>query len=299
MMSLKSALSNADRRLQDASFSTTFLLALASVIAIGIPDYLFGVDISLFILYIVPVGIGTWYAGKHSGVFLAILSSTPLMMEQVNAHYFVNRQGLFFWNLFMHVCTLLVIVYLLDMLVVHLRNEAALARVDAVTGVFNRLGFFERLEFSVNLMARQQIGFGLVYIDLDDFKKINDKYGHDEGDRVLRLTASLLGKSVRHSDVAARLGGDEFALLLHGVDRHQAVILIEKLRVALHRAFQMERVAVTCSIGCVTFRSFIPDPHSAIKAADLLMYEVKRHGKNNVLVEEYEAMSAHSATKPQ
>jgi len=275
------------QRLEKFSSKTILAAALLITVAVGIPDYLFGTRISLSIFYIIPVGLATWYAGKNSGFFVALLSGVPLLLEELHENYLASSPGIFFWNLILHWVTMGVIVILLERLSVHLHNEKNLARTDAVTGILNRRAFFERLQLSLDLMEREEISFALAYIDLDDFKEINDRDGHDEGDRVLRLVAGTLEKSIRHSDVVARLGGDEFALLFYGVSPEQASIFIAKIRRALHLAFEMDNMSVTCSIGCVTFKALAHDINSIIKAADMLMYKVKRGGKDGVVIAEF------------
>jgi len=276
-----------DRRLKNFSPKALLISALAGTMIFGIPDYLVGINISLSIFYILPVGIVTWYVGRNPGLLVAFVSAIPLLLLQLKANFLATQPGIFFWNLFLHVATMGIIVLLLERLAVHLQNEKNLARTDAVTGILNRHAFHERLETSLGLMARDEVNFALAYIDLDDFKGINDRDGHDEGDRVLRLVAHTLEKSIRHSDVVARLGGDEFAMLIYGVNLEQAAAFIEKIRRTLQLAFEVENVSITCSIGCVTFRTLGHDIHSIIKAADLLMYKVKREGKDGVVIEEY------------
>ncbi|MES2102461.1 MAG: GGDEF domain-containing protein [Pseudomonadota bacterium] len=293
-MDKKRFFAHVDRRLKNFPRLAILIAALVATILIGVPDYLIGIDISLSIFYILPVGFATWYAGKNTGILIAFVSAVPLLMEQLKENYLASRPGILFWNLFLHVATMGVIVLLLERLAIHLQNEKDLARTDAVTGILNRRAFLELLEASLALMAREEAGFALAYIDLDDFKGINDRDGHDEGDRVLRLLAHTLQKSVRQSDVVARLGGDEFALLIHGANLQQASAFIEKIRHAIRLAFQMESLPLTCSMGCVTFKGQAHDIHGIIKAADLLMYRVKREGKDGVVVEEYTPSAEHA-----
>jgi diguanylate cyclase (GGDEF)-like protein len=147
----------------------------------------------------------------------------------------------------------------------------------------------------LNLAAREGNPITLAYFDLDDFKRVNDEAGHGEGDRVLRLVASTITESIRRTDSLARLGGDEFALLISGADRITAEGVISKLRTALHKAFVHERLAVTCSIGCVTFQAPLPSAEDAIRAADSLMYAVKNRGKNAVAFEVFGDQTAKMA----
>jgi diguanylate cyclase (GGDEF)-like protein len=277
----------ADRVLRQLPLWAILLAALLLITGIGVLDYAFGVEISLSFFYILPVGIATWYGDRKSGVLCAVLSDLPLLAEQVGKNYFSNRAGLLLWTLFLQTGTMLVVVVLLDKIRALLQHETALARVDPLTGLVNRRGFIERLDYLVHLAAREHIEFALAYIDLDDFKEINDRHGHEEGDRALRVTAHILATATRHSDVAGRLGGDEFALLLHGVDRNKAAFLMHELHELFRRTFEHEHLALTCSIGCIAFHRAIPDVASAIRAADALMYEVKRRGKDSVLVKNY------------
>jgi diguanylate cyclase (GGDEF)-like protein len=262
-------------------------LALIGIGAIGALDYRFGVDISLSDFYLLPVAAATWYADRKAGALCAVLADIPLVVEQARVDHFAGHPGVLIWALVMQAGVMLVVVYLLDRLRAHVENEAALARMDGLTGIFNRRGFLERLEFTILLTRRQQLGFALGFADLDNFKAINDSLGHAEGDRVLRLAAHIFQDSLRHSDVAARLGGDEFALLLHGLNPAAAGKFIANLHDEFRRAFERERLTVTCSIGCAVFDSSVPDTNDVIRVADALMYDVKRRGKNSVLVGDY------------
>jgi diguanylate cyclase (GGDEF)-like protein len=280
---------SADRVLRQLPLWTVLLLALLLLFCIGVLDYVFGLAISLSFFYILPVGIATWYGNREMGVLCAVLTDLPMLAEQAGRDYSAHRPGVLLWTLFLQTGTMLVVVALLARIRALLRHEAALARTDPLTGLLNRRGFIERLDYLVHLAAREDIGFALAYIDIDDFKEINDRYGHEEGDRALRVTSKVLMTATRHSDVAGRLGGDEFALLLPGLDRDKAAFLMHELHELFRLTFQGERLALTCSIGCVAFGAVIPDVAAAIRAADALMYEVKRRGKDSVCVKDYGA----------
>lgn len=263
------------------------VVALLAIGGIGALDYRFGPGISLFIFYFFPVALATWYANWPAGAACALIADLPVLAELAGTNYFTGRPGVVAWALLMHSGSLLVLVYLLNQLSILLQREAALARNDVLTGILNRRGFFERLQFTVLLAKRQPLGFALAFIDLDDFKAVNDRCGHAEGDRVLRVAARIFQQTTRQSDVAARLGGDEFALLLHGVDRPRATLFITELQEEFRRAFQLESTSVTCSIGCVVCDAAPLNADDVVRAADLLLYEVKRRGKNGVLIGPY------------
>jgi diguanylate cyclase (GGDEF)-like protein len=262
-------------------------LAVLGVAIIGIPDYLLGTEISLSIFYFIPVGITAWYAGRFAGGLMGLISTLPIFIGEWSAGFFFRHPWIILWNVLLHLGTMLVFVFLLERLRCHLEHERALARTDPVTGIFNRRGFMEHLQYNIDLMAREGGPIALAYIDLDDFKQINDRRGHDVGDKVLRDIASSLTSSVRKTDVVGRLGGDEFALLIAGADRVKAENCINKIRESFNIVLGSGQHAITCSIGCVTCVSPVSSMDSVIRAADLLMYRVKSGGKNGVAFEDF------------
>ena len=153
-----------------------------------------------------------------------------------------------------------------------------LATLDELTNISNRRGFMVLAQYSLNLCVRQKIPAVLVFMDLDKFKPINDKFGHAEGDAALIAFARLMKSTFRDSDFFARLGGDEFVALLSGTSKPQAEDVIEKFRHSLKRYNQEENRGydVSFSYGIVEFN---PEKHCAIEellaVGDSLMYEVK------------------------
>lgn len=262
-----------------------FGVALVGVALVGVPDYLAGVEISLSLFYLGPVGIATWYAGRRTGMLIAFISTLAALAGDVSAAHDALRPGIMAWDGFLHLGFMLVVVYLLDRLRAHARIAQELARTDELTGIFNRRAFLEHLQYRLDLAAREKNPVALAYIDLDDFKEVNDRGGHDEGDRILKLVASALTHSIRRTDVVARLGGDEFGMLMVGADQTGAESLLAKVRASLFEALAPEESAVTCSIGCVAFRTPPATCDVALRAADALMYKVKSRGKNAVAFE--------------
>ena len=137
-------------------------------------------------------------------------------------------------------------------------------------------------------MRRLQHPISLAYIDLDNFKLVNDTEGHSEGDRVLRTVAGILKERSREIDSAARLGGDEFAVLLVEADAQAAIAFVTMLQERLQSGMTAEGWPVTFSIGVVTFRSPADPVDEVIRCADRLMYEVKRRSKNAIMHQQWE-----------
>lgn len=163
-----------------------------------------------------------------------------------------------------------------------LEAEKKLARCDALTGLANRRAFYERAEQERKRSARYQRPLSLAYVDLDNFKHVNDTHGHETGDQVLTTVAAVLGKNLRSEDLAARLGGDEFAVLLPESGDAAAAFVIHKLHRLLTAAMQEKQFPVTFSVGLVTYDPVPQSTEHMVQKADELMYEVKRQGKNAI-----------------
>ena len=159
------------------------------------------------------------------------------------------------------------------------------AVTDELTGLANRRSFRESLDTELLRAERFGSGLALIVADLDDFKNVNDRFGHQAGDEVLRSFAEVLQGRIRGIDLAARLGGEEFAILLPETDAAGAEALAENLRLAVANLavpIGDEQIRVTASFGVAAF----PESHSAddlMTAADLALYSAKRHGKDRVV----------------
>jgi diguanylate cyclase (GGDEF)-like protein len=161
---------------------------------------------------------------------------------------------------------------------------ADLAMKDALTGIFNRRHFTARLDGEWKRVRRYGRPLSLLLLDIDHFKAINDRYGHDVGDQVIVAIARLCGTTTRDSDVAARIGGEEFAILLPETDLDNARVAAERLRVAVAErpiASNAGPVAVTVSIGAALAEK-ARDPAHFMKRADEALYAAKGGGRNCV-----------------
>jgi diguanylate cyclase (GGDEF)-like protein len=161
-----------------------------------------------------------------------------------------------------------------------LELKEQLAKTDFLTGVTNARSFFELADLEINRAKRYQHPFTLAYIDLDNFKTVNDTYGHLIGDSLLRLVADTIRNNIRVTDVYARLGGDEFAVLLPETNPEQSEIAINKVQTQLLDEMKKNNWPVTFSIGAVTFLTPPESVDEMIKKADNLMYSAKKNGKN-------------------
>lgn len=159
------------------------------------------------------------------------------------------------------------------------RRLTELATTDPLTGIANRRVFEERLELEFARARRKQRSLAILMLDVDNFKRRNDTYGHDDGDQVLRRLASLLHNTVRVSDLAARYGGEEFVILLPEADEPQAMIMASRILDGL-RAEPWPHEPVEISIGAAAIQAEMSTPQRLVICADEALYAAKRAGKN-------------------
>lgn len=155
------------------------------------------------------------------------------------------------------------------------------AMQDALTGLRNRRGFLEAGTAEVERARRYGRPLSIIFIDLDNFKQLNDSKGHDVGDTALKMASRALGKALRSNDLLARLGGDEFAVLLPEISPDASAETARKLFRVVNMALR-DFPPVTASIGVISFSRVRHSFATMLKLADELMYEVKKSGKNNM-----------------
>jgi diguanylate cyclase len=167
-----------------------------------------------------------------------------------------------------------------------MEDERRQALVDQLTGIPNRQAFDERMRQEYKRWKRFSTPMALVIWDVDNFKGINDSYGHKAGDKVIRAVAQLLHDRVRETDFAARYGGEEFIMLLSGAAGHEALTVAEGIRVevqALGFHFRGDRVPITISAGIAVFTTG-DTPETVFDNADRALYEAKNSGRNRCVL---------------
>jgi len=166
------------------------------------------------------------------------------------------------------------------------RKLEELSERDPMTGLYNRRKFNEYIEHEVDLANRYNKKFSLLMLDLDNFKHINDTFGHPIGDLVLKKFTKLINKQLRRSDIFARFGGDEFGILLAETDHIPALNTADKICKLLADTvikLPVGKISITTSIGLISYPDDVPDKEQLFAAMDIAMYKAKRSGKNRVM----------------
>jgi len=254
-------------------FIILFLLGL------GIIDYFTGIELTISLFYLFPISLASWSLGKKPGLttaFFAVIiwqTSNLLAGEQISKFAVI-------WNTTARLAIFLIFSTLLSEFRALLEHQTELSRTDPLTGILNRRAFYEAATAELKRIDRTQKPLTVVYIDLDNFKSVNDVFGHLVGDKVLQRVAERIKLQLRGTDFVSRLGGDEYALLLPETDETASKIVLPRLQSALLKEMTEAKWPVTFSLGVLTCSIAPPSVQDTLHLADLIMYAAKRHGKN-------------------
>ena len=257
-------------------------IGLLFVLVLWIVDYQTGPNISLIMFYVMPVILVTWYVGTRGGVFISIMAAIAWFVADTMAPPPYEHPVIPFWNVTEKFGFFLLVTFFLSTLKHSFEREKELARTDYLTGVANGRCFSEFVEGEIRRTHRYGHSFSVAYLDIDNFKRINDTEGHYAGDLLLIKVAETISYNVRSVDLVARLGGDEFVVMMPETGRNDADIAIKKVQQKLLEVMNRNNWPVTFSIGLATYMKPPESFDSMIKKVDDLMYSVKVSGKNNI-----------------
>jgi diguanylate cyclase (GGDEF)-like protein len=272
--------------------------AVAGTVAVallGLIDTLTGNEITFSLFYLVPIVLVTWSANQTAGLVLSFLSALTLLAAEIAAGRTYSHPSIYFWNTLLRTTFFVVVTFLVAEVQRSRREERLAARTDFVSGAVNRRYFDALLQMEIDRIRRYPHPITLVYIDIDNFKLVNDLFGHKIGDEVLRCIAGELKSQLRSTDTIARVGGDEFALLLPSTHPVQARVVLEKVRKHLQEEMNRKNFPVTFSMGAVTCLAPPLSAEQLVNLADELMYEVKNSTKDDVHFLTWEGVSSRHA----
>lgn len=270
-------------KLNREKIPSCFVIIISSIVVLifSIIDYLVFIDISLSLLYLLPIFFASWYGKKQLSYFLILLSTVGSFIGEFQAKHNLYLP-IILWNTLVRLIVFFTIAYLISSLKTAYEKEKTLSRIDTLTGIANRRFFIELLRSESIRSIRYGHYLTLAYFDLDNFKQVNDRQGHDMGDKLLKSIAQTVKQQIRETDIVARLGGDEFALLLPETNYEAGRLVLSRLQQRLKTSIEAYSPSVSLSIGAVTFQNFPDSTDKILKVADRLMYRVKQNGKNNL-----------------
>ncbi len=280
-------------------FRTLGILCIVAILAVvGLLDYVTGPWLSFALLYVTPVLAAAWYLGRGPALLAGLAAGLAWFEAEAWGHRGEPTRYLM-WNSMSRLAMLVAMA----MMVVQIREDRRrlkkvntqlaelltgaekLARTDPLTGLPNRRAFLERLTEELLRARRNGAPICIAYLDVDNFKRLNDKKGHPEGDEFLKRVAAAIKETIRAGDVAARLGGDEFAVLF--ADAKRTVVepvahrLLGRVRALGDRYPGLDLGA---SVGMAWFDLPPEDPELILQRADSAMYEAKTSGKHRFVL---------------
>jgi len=258
------------------------VFSLCALIAFGLGflDYITGYELSFLVLYLLPVSVAAWYSGREAGIIFSCTCAAIWHMSNQLAGESFSNPAIPYWNSLTRLGFFVVVSILLSQLKKVLEHERALARLDHLTSVLNSRAFDQIVTAEIQRLGRYDHPLTLAYLDLDNFKAVNDQFGHSTGDQLLKDFARAINENLRSTDHVARLGGDEFAILMTETEAEAALNVIARIQEITDVLAQDKKWPVTTSVGLVT--CFKPPASSdrLIQMADEQMYLCKKNGKD-------------------
>ena len=263
-------------------------LSLFLVILVATLEYLAGYEIAISTFLLIPIALAAWYGSRNQGIFFSLLSTAIcFIFDKTSPVHAYSNPFAPYWDAASQLIVFLIIALLLSHLRARLRIENQLARIDALTGVMNGRGFVEASQQLITLAARHGRPTILAYIDLDNFRQMNEAFGHSEGEKALQTIGQLFIGSLRKTDVVGRLGSNEFALLLPETDASGARTKLGKLKNELTQKSREHNWPIKFSIGFVSFDMPPSSIDEAFKIAESLMNQIRNSGKSTIISEHF------------
>jgi anti-anti-sigma factor len=261
----------------------------ALLATIGILDLLTGHELAVSLFYLIPVSFVAWFLGRCHGIVASLAAALVLLAVDISTGHPFHFEIIIALNALIRFSLFVLASWFLSTLKNAMAREEDLASTDYLTGAANSRRFFKLLKMECERLHRYGRPFTLAYMDLDNFKDVNDQFGHPAGDQALCTVVRYAREHLRAIDVVARLGGDELAFLLPESHPESARLVLEKLRAGLREEMKRNNWPITFSIGAVICNRDVPmNSVQLVQIADKLMYSVKNNGKDGVAYMTYE-----------
>ncbi len=263
------------------------ILFFLTIPSIGLVDYYTGPFISFSLIYILPVSALAWLNSRPSTVLASIITALTWVIVDFKSSRFPFSILSYTWNFSSRIIVLMIIATLISALRRALLHAHHLSRRDSLTNALNYRGFIELAEREIYRSTRSNEAMTIIYLDVDDFKAINDALGHKVGDGLLVSIVDVMHRTTRKSDLVARLGGDEFVILLPDTGQEAARSTVTKIRKSLLDLKAGPNWPITFSMGVLTYVEMPKSLDAMVGMADQLMYTIKVKSKNGIAYSMY------------
>jgi diguanylate cyclase (GGDEF)-like protein len=257
-----------------------FTLAVLLNVLIGLLEYFSGHEISFGLFYLVPVALVSRCQGRIEGPLICLICAATWLVADFTSGHQYSQLWIPFWNALVSLGFFLAVSFSLRAIRCSMQSLEDMSKIDVLTGTANSRGFRERAQMEIDRALRYGHEISMAYLDVDDFKTINDNYGHGVGDQVLARIGDVISRHIRSTDMLARLGGDEFAILFPETGAELAKGIMNRIHEHLLEDVQINGLPVTLSGGAVSFVVIPNSVDEMINKADHLMYVSKNYGKN-------------------
>jgi diguanylate cyclase (GGDEF)-like protein len=279
---MDTTIKEAARRLEALDHRLFYFILLILVTVLGFLDYVTGFEYSFSLFYLFPIALAAWFISRRSALVFSILCAAAWYLSNTLAGQAYSQAYIGYWNATIRLGFFVIASLLLAGIKTLYLKAEELSRTDMNTGLMNSRSFFQLATAELQRARRYKRPFTVAYLDIDNFKQINDTLGHMAGDLVLSTVADTMRTRLRSTDLIARMGGDEFAAFLPETEYSAGSLVISKLQAALLKAMDRHHWDVTFSIGAVSYYKFDFQFKDILQKADKLMYTAKEEGKNTI-----------------
>jgi|SRR5579883_408292 len=262
------------------SRATLTCVALGMFAGVVLLRYHAPAQFNVVFYFLIPISFAMWFVSRRIG-WIFVIVAVMVIFHFGMLNWNKGWNALEAWNAAADCAILAAFGLIISEIRALYQWEHELSLQDALTGLANRRAFFAILTAENRRMRRQHLPLTVAYVDVDNFKQVNDEFGHATGDKILTDLAREMQGSLRSSDTVARVGGDEFGILMPETSEAAARAVLAKLNERLQQRTNAPR-ALTLSIGTVTFSESVNAPEEMLEIADHALYAVKQSGKNRI-----------------
>jgi diguanylate cyclase (GGDEF)-like protein len=285
-MKVRSVLNHSYNDLRENVVGLDYRIILAGcitfVLFLGCLDYISGFEYAFTIFYVIPVLIAARFINGTAGLVVSSLSTLVWFISNTLSGQTYPSLLAGAWDAAVRFGFLVIISILVSSQQKVIERERSLSNTDFTTGILNSRAFYHLADQEIRTARTTREPYTLAYMDVDNFKQINDRFGHATGDNLLKTVAQTMRGNLRRTDIVARMGGDEFIVMLPATVNETARKVIQKLHRTLNHEMGRHGWQVGFSMGVITFSDFSLPLEEAIRKVDQLMYTVKNSTKDAI-----------------